>query len=186
MSEEEKKDGVEQAGQKEIGAILLPGIPLLPNNAVPLHIFDPRYRRMLEDAMDGDRHFAIGQLIDEETEDLHESVAEIGVLVKVIVRQQLPNNRSILIIRGEHPIRFTEWTSALPYPIANYGQVSADNAFHTHDWGFQEFPTCFIDWNPTETHGNPNNECRECKTLVVRHYTQIIRSDCKLCTAARQ
>ena len=36
-----------------LGVVLFPGTPL------PLHIFEPRYRRMLADCLAGDRRFGI-------------------------------------------------------------------------------------------------------------------------------
>lgn len=105
---------------EQIGVILLPGIPLLPNNASPLHIFEPRYRSMLEDAMRGNKQFAIGRLITEEAEDLKKCVSSTGILVKVIINQELPDGRSVLIVRGESAVQFTRWTGSLPYPIAEY------------------------------------------------------------------
>ncbi len=106
--------------KQQIGVILLPGVPLLPNNASPLHIFEPRYRQMLEDAMFGDKQFAIGRLISDESENLHSCVSSTGLLVRVIINQELPDGRSVLIVRGENTIQFTDWTGSLPYPIANY------------------------------------------------------------------
>jgi len=108
---------------EQIGAILLPGVPLLPNNAAPLHIFEPRYRKMLEDAMKGDQTFAIGRLTSKESENLSSCVSSTGLLVKVVINQELPDGRSILIIRGEHPITFNEWTGTLPYPTAEFSEV---------------------------------------------------------------
>jgi len=46
---------------------LLPLFPLpvvlFPGTARPLHIFEPRYRRMLTDCLDGDRRF-VGEVVD--------------------------------------------------------------------------------------------------------------------------
>ena len=105
---------------QEVGAMLLPGTPLLPNNAVPLHIFEPRYRFMLADAMSGERKFAIARLTQEEGEELGECVDDVGILVKVVVHQELADGRSMLIVKGESPIRFLRWTGSLPYPMAEY------------------------------------------------------------------
>ena len=37
---------------KPIALFPLPGCVLLPHNATPLHIFEPRYRAMTSDALD--------------------------------------------------------------------------------------------------------------------------------------
>ena len=40
----------------------LPSVVLFPGSAAPLHIFEPRYRAMVKDALDGDSVFALAQL----------------------------------------------------------------------------------------------------------------------------
>ena len=40
--------------------MVLGGCNLLPHGLLPLYIFEPRYRQMLEDTLAGDRLFAIG------------------------------------------------------------------------------------------------------------------------------
>ena len=37
------------------GFMILNGVTLFPHQLLPLHIFEPRYREMLEDALTGDR-----------------------------------------------------------------------------------------------------------------------------------
>jgi len=40
----------------------LPGVVVLPGTAVPFHIFEPRYRQMVADALAGDRILCVGTL----------------------------------------------------------------------------------------------------------------------------
>jgi uncharacterized protein len=40
----------------------LPSAVLLPHSVVPLHIFEPRYRELVRDALEGDRVMALAQL----------------------------------------------------------------------------------------------------------------------------
>ena len=40
----------------------LPGVVLMPSALLPLHVFEPRYRKMLADALAGDRMFAVVML----------------------------------------------------------------------------------------------------------------------------
>ena len=40
---------------------LLTGVLLLPGTVLPLHVFEPRYRAMVEDALSGDRVFGMIQ-----------------------------------------------------------------------------------------------------------------------------
>jgi hypothetical protein len=40
----------------------LPGVLLLPGTLISLHIFEPRYRRMMEDVLEGHRAIAVAML----------------------------------------------------------------------------------------------------------------------------
>jgi len=44
----------------------LPGVVVLPRTVTPFHIFEPRYRAMVADALDGDRLLAVATLASEE------------------------------------------------------------------------------------------------------------------------
>lgn len=75
-------------------------VPLFPLDLVqfpvaltPLHIFEPRYRQMLEDVQAGDGIFGI---IYRQYDDL----AEVGTLVKVALNRPLADGRSNILCIG--------------------------------------------------------------------------------------
>jgi Lon protease-like protein len=74
-----------------LGVVLFPGTPL------PLHIFEPRYRRMLADSLAGDRRFGITPAGT--TTDLPEP-GTVGCVALVRVNQELPDGRSNIIVLG--------------------------------------------------------------------------------------
>ena len=47
---------------EEIAVMTLPGMAFFPQALLPLHIFEARYRRMLRDALDSHRLFAVAGL----------------------------------------------------------------------------------------------------------------------------
>ncbi|MFL5516274.1 MAG: LON peptidase substrate-binding domain-containing protein [Gemmatimonadales bacterium] len=74
-----------------LGVVLFPGTPL------PLHIFEPRYRRMLADCLAGDRRFGITPAGT--TTELPER-GTVGCVAVVRVNQELPDGRSNIIVLG--------------------------------------------------------------------------------------
>lgn len=67
--------------------------------ALPLHIFEPRYRQLLMDALDGDRRFGLIRL--------PESVAErelppgsVGCLAEIMSTEPMPDGRTNILVRG--------------------------------------------------------------------------------------
>jgi Lon protease-like protein len=74
-----------------LSVVLFPGTPL------PLHIFEPRYRRMLADCLEGDRRFGITPTgADREPPD----PGMVGCTAEVRVNQTLPDGRSNIVVLG--------------------------------------------------------------------------------------
>ena len=91
------------------------GIVALPTESVPLHVFEDRYRRMIEECMLADpgsveREFGIVWLSDEELKPVG-CACEIE---KVLERMQ--DGRLNILARGTRPFRLLERQDDLPYP----------------------------------------------------------------------
>ena len=102
----------------KLGAILLPGSTLFPHGAQPLHIFEPRYRQMLSEAIEGDCIFCLGTLTNIETPDPSSCVAEIGTAGLIRASRERDDGRSNLLLHGLCRVRFIEWLQDKPYPYA--------------------------------------------------------------------
>ena len=72
------------------------GTILLPNTILPLHIFEPRYREMIEFAMEHDQVIGMVQPIEQEQENVY----EIGCLGKIEQCQQVPNENYLIRLNG--------------------------------------------------------------------------------------
>lgn len=105
------------------GVMLLPDCTLFPHGGLPLFIFEPRYRKMLMDALEGDCLFAVGRLIGEECDDLTQCVAPVGTIGLVRVSHEQEDGTSQLLLHGVLRVRFTEWHSGHAYPYAGIEPV---------------------------------------------------------------
>ena len=79
----------------------LPNVVLFPSVCLPLHIFEPRYRQMLGDALSGDR--IIGMALQKgggEPGDGPPPVYDIGCAGLVSHAERLADGRSNIILRG--------------------------------------------------------------------------------------
>src|SRR6266550_568375 len=79
----------------------LPGAVLLPHSLVPLHIFEPRYRKMTHDCSEGLRVLALANIPDDraaaEEPPRVLPVVGVGVLARV---DRLPDGRYNIVLRG--------------------------------------------------------------------------------------
>lgn len=80
----------------------LPNLVLFPHVLQPLHIFEPRYRQMTQDALAGDRLIGMALLRpDWEKEYLEQpAIHPIICLCKVVADQELEDGRFNLLVRG--------------------------------------------------------------------------------------
>jgi len=71
--------------------VLFPGTPL------PLHIFEPRYRKLLADCLAGDRRFGI---LPPGKEQERPDPGTVGCVAEVRVNQELPDGRANVVVIG--------------------------------------------------------------------------------------
>ncbi len=80
----------------------LPGSVLLPGQVLPLHVFEPRYRALVSDALERTRVFGIATLMPGYEANYDESPAvfpELGV-GRIIRHQSVDGGRSNLLVEG--------------------------------------------------------------------------------------
>jgi Lon protease-like protein len=99
-----------------LGLPLFPlGIVALPGEGVPLHVFEDRYRRMIEHCLGAEpgspaREFGIIWLSDEE-------LKQVGCACDIEqVVDRMDDGRLNIIARGTRPFRLLQRQDDLPYP----------------------------------------------------------------------
>src|ERR1700761_5499342 len=82
----------------------------LPGELVPLHIFEERYKTMMDQCLDSDTEFGIVWLADDE-------LKEIGCACTIEqVLERMDDGRMNLLARGTRPFRVLERQAHLAYP----------------------------------------------------------------------
>jgi Lon protease-like protein len=103
----------------------LPNVVLFPNVFLPLHIFEPRYRQMVDDALNGDR--IIGMvLLRPGWEGDYEGrppVYPIGCAGVITHAERLPDGRFNIVLRGMEKFRVTAEDAERPYRLGHVEPV---------------------------------------------------------------
>src|SRR5687767_7022461 len=106
----------------------LPNVVLFPNVFLPLHIFEPRYRRMVADALAGDR--IIGMvLLRPGWEGDYEGcppVYPIGCAGLITHAEPLPDGRYNIVLRGLEKFRVTHEDVSRGYRMAQVDSLLED------------------------------------------------------------
>ena len=87
----------------------LPGVVLFPHAILPLHIFEPRYRQMTEDALASDRFITIVQVRPpaEWASPGEPTLEEYGCLGRIFKHERLPDGRFNFLLLGRKRVRLT-------------------------------------------------------------------------------
>ena len=86
------------------------GIVALPSEVIPLHIFEERYKTMINECLEREHEFGIVWLSDD-------GLREVGCACAIDrVLERMEDGRMNLLVRGTRPIRVLERLGHLPYP----------------------------------------------------------------------
>ncbi len=98
----------------DVPVMILPNATLFPQYLLPLYIFEPRYRRMLADALDHNRMFAVAMQKPGNTRETPLPIAGLG-LIRVSVGH--PDGTSHLVLQGVARVQLMETVYYKPYRI---------------------------------------------------------------------
>lgn len=103
----------------------LPNVVLFPNVFLPLHIFEPRYKQMVEDALNGDRIIGMTLLRPgwERDYEGRPPVYPIGCAGVITHAERLPDGRFNIVLRGMEKFRVTGEEAERPYRLAHVEPV---------------------------------------------------------------
>lgn len=105
----------------------LPNAVLFPGAFLPLHVFEPRYRVMVRDVLQGHRALAVVMITDDEhlDRDGHPVIAEMAGVGIIVDHVELPGGRYDILLRGRARVRLRERPFDPPYRRAEASVVSA-------------------------------------------------------------
>jgi Lon protease-like protein len=101
---------------EEIGLFPL-GIVLLPGEQVPLHIFEPRYRELIGESLEGGGEFGFVLGGDDEIHD----IGTTAVVVEVLNR--FDDGRLDIVVEGRRRVRIVEETQGRSFRTARVEEL---------------------------------------------------------------
>ena len=114
-------------------ARLLPMFPLgsvvFPSQVLPLHVFETRYRTLMQDLRTADEP-VFGVVLIERGSEVGggDQRADLGTLVRIQQARELEDGRWAVVCSGVGRIRVEEWLADDPYPRAMVTEIEEINA----------------------------------------------------------
>jgi uncharacterized protein len=113
----------------------LPNAVLFPNVFLPLHIFEPRYREMVAEALAGDRIIGMVLLRPgwEANYDGRPAIYPIGCAGLITFAEQLKDERYNIVLRGLEKFRVLDEDDSRSYRIATVDSITDVVATDDHE-----------------------------------------------------
>lgn len=129
------------AGEFVLPIFALPNLVFFPRTRLPLHIFEPRYRKMVTDALEKDKRFGIVLLKPGWENDYFGAPAihECGTVGTIEQAVSLDDGRFNILVRGDVRFRVVGEIDRDPYRTARVVAVpetqrDAEHAYAQREW----------------------------------------------------
>ena len=106
---------------RELPLFPLPDVVLFPQQLLPLHIFESRYRMLLQSVLETDKRFGIVRINPDNGQ-----MAEIGCCAEVLQHQTTEDGRSYIVSLGQQRFRVLNITRETPFRSAMVSWMEDD------------------------------------------------------------
>jgi ATP-dependent Lon protease len=97
---------------RELPLFPLPELVLFPGRPLPLHIFEFRYRIMMNTILESDRRFGVLRF-----DPGQGSIATVGCCAEIIQMQRLEDDRMNILTLGQQRFRVLDYVREKPYRV---------------------------------------------------------------------
>ena len=97
---------------RELPLFPLPDVVLFPQEVLPLHIFEPRYRMLLRTVMQEDRRFGIIRW-----DPQNQRMADVGCCAEILHCQTQDDDRSNIVTMGQQRFRVLDIVREAPFRV---------------------------------------------------------------------
>ncbi len=95
---------------RELPLFPLPEVVLFPQEVLPLHIFEERYKIMLKNVLEADRRFGVVRWDPKQN-----TISNVGCCAEIIQHQTSEDGRSNIVAIGQQRFRVLDIISEMPY-----------------------------------------------------------------------
>jgi ATP-dependent Lon protease len=112
---------------RELPLFPLPDVVLFPQEVLPLHIFEPRYRMLLRTVMAEDRRFGVIRWDPQQ-----QRMAEVGCCAEILHCQTQEDDRSNIVTLGQQRFRVLDIVRDAPFRVGLVSWIE-DDVSNSHE-----------------------------------------------------
>jgi ATP-dependent Lon protease len=122
----------------EIPLFPLPNLVLFPQVVLPLHIFEDRYKLMINTCIERDEPFGLILIRSGTDKESEETIHRVGVTARIVQVDRLDDGRMNILSEGESRFRVTRFLQEKPYWKASVSVFEDDRVHESGDALYQE------------------------------------------------
>jgi len=100
---------------------------LFPHGELPLHVFEPRYRALMDDCLAGEREFGVVLIAQGSEVGGGDRRFGVGTLAHIVAASRLADGRCALVVEGRQRIAVARWLEDAPYPRAEVTDLAEED-----------------------------------------------------------
>jgi ATP-dependent Lon protease len=97
---------------RELPLFPLPEVVLFPSRPLPLHVFEFRYRIMMNTILENDRRFGV-LMVD----PVDGTIASVGCCAEIVHCEKMPDGRMKMLTIGQQRFRVLDYVREKPYRV---------------------------------------------------------------------
>ena len=97
---------------RELPLFPLPELVLFPSRPLPLHVFEFRYRIMMNTILEHDRRFGVLMV-----NPVDGTIANVGCCAEIVHCEKLPDGRMKMLTIGQQRFRVLDYVREKPYRV---------------------------------------------------------------------
>lgn len=102
------------------------GTVLFPHMVLPLHVFEPRYRQLLDDVLEDGGEFGVALISRGHEVGGGDIRTDVGTVARILRAEELDEDRWFVIAVGTRRFRVEGWLPDAPYPRAEVVDLDDD------------------------------------------------------------
>lgn len=91
---------------------------LLPGSVLPLHVFEDRYRTLVDRCLAADEDFGVVLISRGSEVGGHDVRTDVGTRARIVQAEQAPDGRWGILALGMERVRVESWLPDAPFPVA--------------------------------------------------------------------
>ncbi|MGH7900797.1 MAG: LON peptidase substrate-binding domain-containing protein [Thermodesulfobacteriota bacterium] len=153
----------------------LPNVVFFPNSLLPLHVFEPRYRQMVDDIIESERIIGMVLLKPGWEKDYYGNpeIFNIACMGKIVSIEEMNEGKSNIVLYGLKRIKINDIVNEIPYRVASV-KVLEDVHYQNEEVYQKRLVELISKWNSILGDEQKSHKINIDTTMSIENLTDVL------------